>query len=70
MAGCSLIPGLPNVTTNGTVVVTYDGKPVPADIGKRWTETLGVEILDGIGSTEMLHIFLSNRAGEVRYGTP
>jgi len=34
VAGCSLIPGLPNVTTNGTVVVTYDGKPVPADIGK------------------------------------
>src|SRR3989442_7755062 len=40
-----------------------------ADIGKRWTERTGVEILDGIGSTEMLHIFLSNRPGEVRYGT-
>ena len=45
------------------------GEALPADIGKRWTELLGVEILDGIGSTEMLHIFLSNRAGEVRYGT-
>jgi benzoate-CoA ligase len=33
------------------------------------TERTGVEILDGIGSTEMLHIFLSNRPGEVRYGT-
>lgn len=45
------------------------GEALPADIGRRWTETLGVEILDGIGSTEMLHIFLSNRSGEVRYGT-
>ena len=45
------------------------GEALPADIGRRWTELLGVEILDGIGSTEMLHIFLSNRRGEVRYGT-
>jgi benzoate-CoA ligase len=45
------------------------GEALPADIGRRWTESLGVEILDGIGSTEMLHIFLSNRSGEVRYGT-
>ena len=45
------------------------GEALPADIGRRWTELLDVEILDGIGSTEMLHIFLSNRSGEVRYGT-
>jgi benzoate-CoA ligase len=45
------------------------GEALPADIGRRWTELLGIEILDGIGSTEMLHIFLSNRSGEVRYGT-
>jgi benzoate-CoA ligase len=45
------------------------GEALPAEIGKRWTEHFGVEILDGIGSTEMLHIFLSNRAGCVRYGT-
>jgi benzoate-CoA ligase len=50
-------------------VCTSAGEALPADIGKRWTEALGVEILDGIGSTEMLHIFLSNRAGDVRYGT-
>jgi benzoate-CoA ligase len=48
---------------------TSAGEALPADIGKRWTEHFGVEILDGIGSTEMLHIFLSNRPGEVRYGT-
>jgi len=45
------------------------GEALPADLGKRFTERTGVEILDGIGSTEMLHIFLSNRPGDVRYGT-
>jgi benzoate-CoA ligase len=50
-------------------VCTSAGEALPADIGRRWTEHFGVEILDGIGSTEMLHIFLSNRPGEVRYGS-
>jgi len=45
------------------------GEALPADIGRRFTDHFGVEILDGIGSTEMLHIFISNRPGEVRYGT-
>jgi len=45
------------------------GEALPAEIGRRWTERFGVEILDGLGSTEMLHIFLSNRPGAVRYGT-
>jgi len=45
------------------------GEALPEDVGKRWRERYGVDILDGIGSTEMLHIFLSNRAGEVKYGT-
>ncbi len=50
-------------------VCTSAGEALPADIGRRWTEAYGCEILDGIGSTEMLHIFLSNRPGAVRYGT-
>lgn len=50
-------------------VCTSAGEALPADIGKRWTDEFGTEILDGIGSTEMLHIFLSNRPGKVRYGT-
>jgi benzoate-CoA ligase len=50
-------------------VCTSAGEALPADIGRRWTERFGVEILDGLGSTEMLHIFLSNRPGRVRYGT-
>ena len=38
-------------------VCTSAGEALPADLGRRWTEHFGVEILDGIGSTEMLHIF-------------
>ena len=45
------------------------GEALPADIGRRWSEMVGVDILDGIGSTEMLHIFISNRADDIRYGT-
>ncbi len=50
-------------------VCTSAGEALPAEIGKKWTALYGCEILDGIGSTEMLHIFLSNRPGEVRYGS-
>ncbi|MEA2983215.1 MAG: benzoate-CoA ligase [Alphaproteobacteria bacterium] len=45
------------------------GEALPEDVGKRWRDRYGVDILDGIGSTEMLHIFLSNKPGEVKYGT-
>jgi benzoate-CoA ligase family protein len=45
------------------------GEALSADVGRSWSERFGVDILDGLGSTEMLHIFLSNRIGELRYGT-
>ena len=45
------------------------GEALPREIGERFTAHFGCEIIDGIGSTEMLHIFLSNRPGDVRYGT-
>ena len=45
------------------------GEALPADIGHRWRDMVGVDILDGIGSTEMLHIFVSNSADDIRYGT-
>ena len=45
------------------------GEALPPEVGRRWLAHTGVDILDGLGSTEMLHIFLSNRPGEVRYGT-
>ena len=45
------------------------GEALPAEIGNKWTQLTGTEILDGVGSTEMLHIFLSNAPGAVAYGT-
>ena len=45
------------------------GEPLPEHVGLRWREKTGCDILDGIGSTEMLHIFLSNRPGDIRYGS-
>jgi 4-hydroxybenzoate-CoA ligase len=45
------------------------GEALPAPIGERWKAVAGVDILDGLGSTEMLQTFLSNRPGEIRYGS-
>lgn len=45
------------------------GEALPEVIFRRWKDATGVEILDGIGSTEMLHIFISNRSGDVQPGT-
>ncbi|MGI9350395.1 MAG: benzoate-CoA ligase family protein [Rhizobiaceae bacterium] len=45
------------------------GEALPAEVGKAWEEQTDCEILDGVGSTEMLHIFLSNAPGNVEYGT-
>jgi 4-hydroxybenzoate-CoA ligase len=45
------------------------GEALPAHLGERWRAVVGVDILDGLGSTEMLQTFLSNRPGDVRYGS-
>jgi benzoate-CoA ligase family protein len=45
------------------------GEALPEDIGRRWEAEVGSQIIDGIGSTEMLHIFVSNRPDQVRYGS-
>ena len=50
-------------------LVSSAGEALPADLGERFTAHFGVEIIDGIGSTEMLHVYLSNIPGKVRYGT-
>ncbi len=62
-------PARPQKTELKLRVCTSAGEALPAEIGKKWSAQYGCDILDGIGSTEMLHIFLSNRPGEVRYGT-
>jgi benzoate-CoA ligase len=61
--------GFPDRSKLNLRVCTSAGEALPPEIGKRWTERTGTELLDGIGSTEMLHIFLSNRPGDVRPGT-
>jgi 4-hydroxybenzoate-CoA ligase len=45
------------------------GEALPEHVGLKWRERYGVDILDGIGSTEMLHIYVSNAPGDVKYGT-
>ena len=45
------------------------GEALPAQLGEEWERTFGIEVLDGIGSTEMLHMFMSNHSGDVRYGS-
>jgi benzoate-CoA ligase family protein len=45
------------------------GEALPADLYRRWRDRFGVEIVDGIGTTETAHIFLSNRPGAVRPGS-
>ncbi|HZU13304.1 MAG TPA: benzoate-CoA ligase family protein [Chloroflexota bacterium] len=58
-----------DVDMSSVRVAVSAGEPLPAAIYRRWLERFGVEILDGIGSTEILHIFLSNREGDVRPGS-
>jgi benzoate-CoA ligase len=60
---------LPPSSELGLRVCVSAGEALPRDIAERWARHFGVEILDGIGSTEMLHIFLSNRPEQVCYGT-
>ena len=45
------------------------GEALPAHLGEEWEEAFGVQLLDGIGSTEMLHMFMSNHENDVRYGS-
>ena len=62
-------PELPSRDKVNLRLAVSAGEALPKEIGERFTAHFGCEILDGIGSTEMLHIFISNRAREVRYGT-
>ena len=68
-AGLLASPELPERSQVALRMASSAGEALPAELGMRFTEIFGVDVVDGIGSTEMLHIFLSNRPGEVRYGT-
>jgi benzoate-CoA ligase len=68
-AGMLASANLPSKNDVALRLASSAGEALPADIGQRFTQHFGVEIIDGIGSTEMLHIFLSNLPGRVKYGT-
>lgn len=60
---------LPQKGEHNMRICTSAGEALPADLLSRWREQTGTDILDGIGSTEMLHIFISNRQEDVRPGS-
>jgi benzoate-CoA ligase len=62
-------PALPARDQVALRLVSSAGEALPAELGERFQRHFGVPIVDGIGSTEMLHIFLSNRPDRVRYGS-
>ncbi|PVE41580.1 benzoate-CoA ligase family protein [Limnohabitans planktonicus] len=62
-------PDLPAKNAVALRLCSSAGEALPRDIAERWSSHFGCDIIDGIGSTEMLHVFLSNRPGDVRYGT-
>ena len=68
-AGMLASPSLPSRDEVALRMCSSAGEALPRDVGERFTRHFGCHIIDGIGSTEMLHIFLSNRPGDVRYGT-
>jgi 4-hydroxybenzoate-CoA ligase len=54
---------------SGLRICTSAGEALPESVGNAWKSRFGVDILDGVGSTELLHIFLSNAPGDIKYGT-
>ncbi len=68
-AGMLAAPNLPARDQVALRLVSSAGEALPAEIGERFKAHFGVDIVDGIGSTEMLHIFISNRPEQVRYGS-
>ena len=68
-AGMLASPALPAKDETRLRLVSSAGEALPSELGERFKAHFGVDIVDGIGSTEMLHIYLSNLPHRVRYGT-
>ena len=68
-AGMLASPALPARDAVELRMCSSAGEALPSEIGQKFERHFGCQIIDGIGSTEMLHIFISNRPGDVRYGT-
>ena len=59
----------PSLDSSSLRLSVSAGESLPAAIGEEWEKTFGVPVLDGIGSTEMLHMWMSNHEGDVVYGS-
>ena len=68
-AGMLASPALPAREAVALRMCSSAGEALPGEIAQRFKAHFGCDIVDGIGSTEMLHIFISNRLGDIRYGT-
>ena len=68
-AGMLASPSLPGCHELALRLVSSAGEALPSELGERFKRHFGVDIVDGIGSTEMLHVYLSNLPDRVRYGT-
>lgn len=68
-AGMLASPALPPREAVSLRMCSSAGEALPGELAQRFKQHFGCEIIDGIGSTEMLHIFISNRPGDIRYGT-
>jgi len=68
-AGMLAAPDLPERARVALRLCSSAGEALPREIGERFKARFGCDIVDGIGSTEMLHIFLSNRPGDINYGS-
>lgn len=62
-------PGAASQDLSSLRLATSAGEALPAELYTRWKDLFGVELLDGLGTAEMWHIFLSNRPGDVVPGT-
>jgi len=62
-------PGIQDVDFSSLRVCISAGEALPAELYQRWKQRTGVEILDGIGSAEMFHIFITNRLNDVKLGS-
>ncbi len=68
-AGMLASPALPAREAVALRMCSSAGEALPSELGQRFERHFGAPVIDGIGSTEMLHVFISNRPGDIRYGS-
>src|SRR5581483_9947833 len=63
------LPGAAERDLSSLRLCLSSGEALPAEVHRRWLDTYGVEVLEGVGSSELYHIYLSNRPGRIRPGS-